>query len=236
MGIPHRDLPINHLPSCPRRHIEDYQAWEAAPDPNFRSEGLLCPEWGGLMSYVEISPSLRNVTLQLDASMKYPTSARMSIFSAVHMRAMGLFPFPLANPRILGREKFKHPGMRLWQFHAEFSCADQLISWDREGRNLGLYLRPSGLVALDSDTEEAESWATKNLPETPWVTNTAKGRHRLYRLGRFAQTPIDNKPIPGMDRKHSGYIVAPGSRHFAVNWQVPSEGDWSVPLGNLPIY
>lgn len=168
--------------------------------------------------------------------MTAPTATRRGRFSAVNLRTMGLFPFPLADPSTEDPRQFKRPRYAGWQAVSTDPEEFRLAHWDEQGWNLGLYLRPSRLVVMDSDTPEAEAWAAAKLPETPWMTRTAQGRHRFYRLAEGQGTPTDNKPVPGMDRKAAGYVLAPGSWHYAAGCEYRPEGDWTLPLLELPVY
>jgi Bifunctional DNA primase/polymerase, N-terminal len=39
----------------------------------------------------------------------------------------------------------------------------------------------SGLVAIDADSSEAVAFLEANLPKTPWINVTARGRQYIYR-------------------------------------------------------
>jgi len=107
----------------------------------------------------------------------------MSSFpSARAFREMGLYPFPLIDPHPGDPETGKRPRYEDWQPLSICATDAQVDAWDRNQRNLGLSLGPSRLVALDSDTPVADKWAAESLPQTPWITRTAKGHHRFYRL------------------------------------------------------
>lgn len=156
--------------------------------------------------------------------------------TAVRLYLAGLRPFPLADHDAKDPRAFKRPRYTGWQNVATSSEHFRRAHWDEQGWNLGLYLAASRLVVLDSDTEGAEAWASSSLPETPWVTRTAKGRHRFYRLTEEQGTPVDNKPVPGLDRKARGYVLAPGSWHHEAGRPYVPEGDWSQPIQALPVY
>ena len=74
----------------------------------------------------------------------------------------------------------------------------------------------SKLVVVDADTEAAVLWVENNLPYTPLVVSTGKGRHYYY------QHPCDGSTVHnrakvgdgGVDvRGDGGYVIAPGSFH-----------------------
>ena len=161
---------------------------------------------------------------------------RQAPFSADRLHEIALFPFPLRAPDPCDPNAFKRPLSPGWQELATTSTPVQREAWDKQGLNLGLYLQPARLVVIDTDTPEAEAWARQNLPQTPWRTRTAKGYHRFFRLSEGQGAPVDNKPIPGMDRKAHGYVLAPGSWHFAARVEYAPEGDWQAPRAVLPTY
>ena len=145
--------------------------------------------------------------------MSAPTPERRGRFSAENLHGMGLFPFPLHDPDSDDPRAFKKPRWGGWQTTALESTPSQRKTWDQVGFNLGIYLGPSQLVVVDSDSPEAEAWAVANLPKTPWMVGTAHGFHRYYRLAPGAAAPPDNRPMAGLalDVKAHGYVLAPGS-------------------------
>ena len=162
---------------------------------------------------------------------------RNPAFSAASLVAKGLYPFPLKDHDQHDPQSFKRPRFDGWQQQAENATEADLAEWDHQGYNLGLHLGPSDLVVLDTDTPEAEAWAQEHLPHTPWSQKTAQGRHRFYRLPEGMPAPKNNKPIPGMDRKtKGGYVLAPGSWHHKAAVRYEPQGDWSVPIDQLPTY
>lgn len=158
--------------------------------------------------------------------------------SAATYREMGLYPFPLSDPQQGNPDTGKKPRFDSWQALAINASDGQREAWDRNNWNLGLSLGPSSLVVLDSDTAEADAWAMANLPQTPWITRTAKGHHRFYRLQAGDTAPTNRVRILacGLDRKaNGGYVVAPGSIHY-TGVTYTALGDWAVPIQDLPLY
>lgn len=170
--------------------------------------------------------------------MSAPTLERRGRFSAENLHAMGLFPFPLHDPDSDDPRAFKRPRWGGWQTTALESTASQRKTWDQVGFNLGLYLAPSRLVVIDTDSPEAEAWAAANLPKAPWMVQTAHGFHRYYRLAPGAAAPPDNRPMAGLalDVKAHGYTLAPGSWHHGAGAPYEPMGDWHVPPSGLPVY
>ena len=158
-------------------------------------------------------------------------------FSATALRALGLFPFPLQDHDPMTPQAFKLPRFSGWQEKAKNASDVDLKAWEESGFNLGLSLGPSDLVVVDTDTPDTEAWASQHLPSTPWKTKTSKGWHRYYRLPEGIDPPKNNKPMPGMDIKAAGgYVLAPRSFHHAAGVHYEPEGDWSVPIDQLPLY
>lgn len=158
--------------------------------------------------------------------------------SARAFRDMGLFPFPLIDPQPGDPQSGKTPRFHDWQPLAVCATDAQCDAWDANRWNLGLSLGPSRLVVLDSDTPAADEWARESLPATPWITQTAKGHHRFYRLKDEEPAPSNKVRVLacGLDRKaNGGYVVAPGSIHW-TGVVYEAIGDWSVPLHDLPVY
>lgn len=158
--------------------------------------------------------------------------------SARAFRAMGLYPFPLIDAQPNDPDTGKKPRFDDWQPLAICATDEQAAAWDRNNWNLGLSLGPSRLVVLDSDTPAADEWAAESLPQTPWITRTAKGHHRFYRLKDEEQAPSNKVRVLscGLDRKaNGGYVVAPGSVHWTGVIYEPL-GDWTTPIHELPVY
>jgi putative DNA primase/helicase len=101
-------------------------------------------------------------------------------------------------------------------------------------RNIGIPLGVvSGVVAIETDSPEAEEWCAANLPPTPMMTRSARGIHRFYRLptGPNARADIPSTiTIPGgtsIEIKKGGqYLVGPGSVH-------PGKPESCIPPGHV---
>jgi hypothetical protein len=101
-------------------------------------------------------------------------------------------------------------------------------------RNIGIPLGVvSGVVAIETDSPEAEEWCAANLPPTPMMTRSARGIHRFYRLptGPNARADIPSTiTIPGgtsIEIKKGGqYLVGPGSVH-------PGKPELGIPPGHV---
>ena len=78
--------------------------------------------------------------------------------------------------------------------------------------NVGIATGPSGLLVVDTDTDEAlEWWIAQNPPRTA-VATTGRGQHWYYRAEGARSTA--GTLAPHVDtRGLGGYVVAPPSRH-----------------------
>lgn len=108
----------------------------------------------------------------------------------------------------------KTPSLSAWkQLQSAPADPEQVEAWAAEfpNANWAVLMGPS-LVGVDTDTDEADAWAEKTLPKTPFKVRTGKGRHRYYRVSPGLD--IRNSAMNGLDtRGAGGYLVAPGSVH-----------------------
>src|SRR5262249_3489622 len=98
----------------------------------------------------------------------------------------------------------------------------------------------SGLVAVDADSPEAVTFIEANLPKTPWINVTARGRQYLYRhpgvhIRNRARIKTANGPQDIDIRADGGFVIGPGSTH-PTGVKYRPEGDWSVDPTSLPIF
>lgn len=98
------------------------------------------------------------------------------------------------------------------------------------------------VVVVDTDSPEAEEWAQKHLPPTPWMTKTRKGWHRFYlhpgggtRIGNKARIQTGDSKIALDVRGDGGYVVGPYSVH-ETGFVYQSVGDWAAPIDSLPLF
>lgn len=159
-------------------------------------------------------------------------------FTASKLFELGCFPFQLKPHDPANDRAFKQPLSVGWQSRAEAVTSSELTALDKAKCNLGLSLGPSRLVAVDTDSPEAEAWVAGNLPPTPWTTKTAQGFHRIYRLAE-GQDPPRNSVKRHLDidiKAAGGYVLAPGSFHHAAGVTYEAVGDWNVPIEDLPVF
>ena len=146
----------------------------------------------------------------------------------------GFSVFPL-------RPKDKKP-LGAWErFQHERALGDLIAHWARDGRGLNAAVATgavSGVIVLDTDSEEAEAEVERRgVPPTPTV-RTAKGRHRYFRHPGF---PVRNFAgrLPGCDlRGDGGYVVAAGSTHpsgAVYAWEDGRTPD-DVPFAPVPAW
>jgi hypothetical protein len=119
--------------------------------------------------------------------------------------------------------------------------------------NLGVYLKGSGLVVIDVDPrnggEEAFDEFSRHLesvvPQTVMAITgeqehmgrTTRGTHMYYQVEPEAILEINfGKDVPGVDVKHNGYVLLPGSKHFSgrtYQWS-PGHSPWEIEIAQLP--
>lgn len=93
---------------------------------------------------------------------------------------------------------------------------DVIRAWDLDGRglNYGVYAAGSDLLILDEDVPGAvDAWAAHlgiTFPPT-FTVETGRGRHLYFRAGGVAFPQRD--AWPGVNVRHRGYVVGPGSVH-----------------------
>lgn len=168
------------------------------------------------------------------------------------LTAFGFSVFPVGTD--------KRPTVPSWEPYRDSPpTLDEVREWT--GSDLAIACGPlSGVVVVDTDSPEAEAWADKNLPPTPWVVLTGiknsangfRGVHRYYRypkgqqvtnrasieVGALRKRVVDGRRVgTGLDiRGQGGYVVAPGSRHSSgVRYSVTNEWQPSD-KALLPVY
>ncbi|CAA7621149.1 bifunctional DNA primase/polymerase [Magnetospirillum sp. UT-4] len=146
---------------------------------------------------------------------------------------LGFSIFPL-------QPKGKRPALKWEEYQARRPTEQEVARWaSGAGRpnafNVAVATgQISGVIVLDTDTEEAEEEVAKRgTPATPTV-RTAKGRHRYYRHPGFEVRNFARR-IPGTDlRGDGGYVVAAGSIHetgVVYEWEVHPR---DVPFADPP--
>lgn len=125
--------------------------------------------------------------------------------------------------------------------------------WLDEGSNIGINCKESGVVVLDIDPrhdgynslEKLLAPLPGILPKTLTVLtgsssrfgNTERGMHLYFRC------PVDanfhasfGKDYPGIDIKHNGYVIAPGSKHASGHTYelAQSDGFEELSIADLP--
>lgn len=158
-----------------------------------------------------------------------PTARPNPLNQALRYLAMGLSVIPL-------RPRDKKPKLASWkEYQGRLSTEEELRAWFADGRaNLGIVTGAvSGVVVVDADSQEAQSWIQAQHP-SPMTTVTGKGRHFWF---RHPITEVRNgAKLRGMAldvRGDGGYVVAPGSVH-PDGGLYTEEGVWSVE--GLPVF
>jgi hypothetical protein len=139
---------------------------------------------------------------------------------ALRILDLGLGVFPL-------RPRTKEPACRSWD--------DYVCSRVQAGllRQYGVALT-EWIGVADTDTPDAEAWASAHLPFTPFVVRTARGFHRYYRIiGR--QATFIHRDAHKLEFRNKGqYVVGPGSVH--PSGHIYTVADWSWRLDDLPVF
>lgn len=132
--------------------------------------------------------------------------------SALELHDVGLSVIPI-------RSGTKQPAVNWKRFQEKRPSRSEVERWPQNCQTLAVVTGAvSGLVVVDCDSDQAELWARRNLPNTPLKVKTGKGVHLYY---RHPGCPVSNKAriktdIPGLEldlRGDGGYVLAPGSLH-----------------------
>ena len=141
----------------------------------------------------------------------------------------------------------KVPSVKWEAFQVAPSSDDNHVSWFGNGtpRNIGIVTGAvSGVVVVDTDSDEAEAWAAANLPDTPMKCITGGGgRHRYYRHpGATITIPNRARIDTGQGtlaldvRGDGGFVVAPGSVHDNGNIYKADPAPWPQSIDELPVF
>jgi hypothetical protein len=136
-------------------------------------------------------------------------------------RSLGFSIFPC-------RPGEKTPVVKKWDpFKNAPPDDDTVTGWWTEdpARNIAIVTgKVSGIVVVDTDSAEAETWAQSHLPQTPMMTRTPAGVHRYYRWSERVSNKTGVRP--GIDiRGDGGYVIAPLSIH-------PGKPERGIPPGS----
>lgn len=165
-----------------------------------------------------------------------------SLTRARRLVGLGFSVIPLDHPddSIANNpeQRGKVPAVKWAPFQKTPPTDDNLIAWFGNGhkRNVGIVCGAvSRVVLVDTDSPEAEEWASANLPATPFVSITAKGRHRFYRHPG-GNVPPKVRVRDGVDLRGDGsYAVAPGSRHHTgIVYRAPDP--WPDSFDVAPVF
>jgi len=149
----------------------------------------------------------------------------------------------------------KHPAIASWQTEAT-SDLDKLSSWfkGRNDLNYGIFMEGSDLVAIDIDVKSG-GWSSWDQLEDRCMYDflptieiqsgvkefkgaSTRGAHKYYLAPKnFKFTSnLSKAGFPGIDLKHNGYVLGPGSRHWSgvqYEW-LEGHSPWEVELKTLP--
>lgn len=122
--------------------------------------------------------------------------------------------------------KGKEPDCRSWD---DYNCGRSVAA---KFVNYGVILGLLGVV--DSDDPETELWVTNNIPPTPFIVNTARGKHRYFRLINDAPHFFHREGHTIEFRHRGQYVVGPGSLH--ASGFTYHANDWSWDIREIPIF
>lgn len=156
---------------------------------------------------------------------------------ALSLWQLGLSVIPV--PRPSDHHDGKRPIIAWKQYQQRRPTWDELASWfaGRVPQNLAVITGAvSGVVVVDVDSPEAAPWVREHLRRTPWIVRTARGWHLYYRHpGAHVGNRAHLEGIKLDVRGDGGFVVGPGSVH-ASGHVYRRQGDWSVPVAELPVF
>jgi Bifunctional DNA primase/polymerase, N-terminal len=156
---------------------------------------------------------------------------------ALWRRGLSVMPVPRPD----GRHDGKKPVMAWRDLQTARATEDTIRSWFVIEQNIAIITGTvSGIVVIDADSPEALRWCTKNLPYTPWQTQTSHGFHLYYRhpgleVRNKARIETRDGRLAIDCRGDGGYVIAPSSVH-ASGARYAEAGDWTQPREALPCF
>ena len=148
----------------------------------------------------------------------------------------------------------KHPVGPNGHLSAEFA-PELAAQWLDEGSNVGINCEKSGVVVLDIDPrndgfnslEKLLAPLPGVLPKTLTVITGSsnaeqdiqRGMHLYFRAPSGASFHSSfGKDYPGIDIKHNGYVIAPGSRHYSGHTYelANSDSQEEIIMADLPAF
>jgi putative DNA primase/helicase len=149
----------------------------------------------------------------------------------------------------------KHPVLSEWAVRAQAGTPSDLADWFPDGveRNVGIYCLGSGFMVVDEDPRNgsissayAMDCATEGAIPNSVSTLTGeyfidgelvRGTH-TYLLHESAERILGSiSTWKGIDFKHNGYVVAPGSKHSSgvrYEW-APGRAPWEIEIAPAPV-
>ena len=134
--------------------------------------------------------------------------------------------------------KDKKPAIAWKKYQEEHATQNELEEWFGNGHDFNVGIATgviSGIVVVDTDTDDGEKWVREHLPETPLSVQTAKGVHRYFRHPG-GQIRNAARIRAGVDiRADGGYVLGPSSIHPSGVVYEPI-GDIPTTLDALPMF
>ena len=169
----------------------------------------------------------------------------LDIALALYALSFSIFPLqhrskdPHAPSLPTRYDEAKRKDVATWKpFQTERASVDQVRAWFAGRlRNLAVVTgRISGIVVIDTDLPETESWAASHLPPTPFMVRTARGLHRYYRWLPELPKFIHPAGLPPIELRGDGqYVLAPGSVHPS-GFVYEAPGGLPSRIEDLPIF
>src|SRR5690606_10738565 len=129
--------------------------------------------------------------------------------------------------------KDKVPACKSWDDYT--ASIDRARRWTNYGVVLGLYPGGGGgLAVVDTDNDDAEAWARRNLIDTPFMVRTGKGMHRYYRVAQDIPNFIHRDGHTIEFRNRGQYVVGPGSIHSTG--KLYSTLPWDREFKQIPVF
>jgi P4 family phage/plasmid primase-like protien len=148
----------------------------------------------------------------------------------------------------------KHPVLTSFADKAEKGTLEDIDKWfpANENRNIGIHCELSEVVVIDEDPRNggfegsyAMECATEGtIPKTVSVLTgeyflngvPVRGTHKFFHHPTGNRVEVKIKSWPGIDIKHNGYVVAPGSKHLSgvsYEWE-PGCAPWEIEIATMP--
>jgi len=160
---------------------------------------------------------------------------------ALSRRGLSVIPVPRPRPGAPAGSPGdgKVPAIAWREYQTRLPTEAEIRAWFAEPVNIAVVTGVvSDVVVIDADAPDSVRWAVRNLPYTPWQTETARGFHLWYRhpglrVANRARIETRDGRLAIDCRGDGGYVIAPGSIH-ASGAEYCQAGDWTEPRECVP--